>query len=279
MILGTKSRSVSCRAAKGCTSSTTLPDQGGQIEYLPLQLGRAGEQPQIGNHLVNPHGLGVHQGQVAAAFRVGFVSQEKLCPPGNDGQRIVESRGLRRRQTRPLPRSSRPRPPRQAIVPRPIALPVSPSKPSASGLPDGCQPNGLRLPGRAANMRARRLAYQVASYSKAQAKHLYYGRLAPRPRRQPDRNAGTQAISAGESPIARSRSASERPATGPDLEAAQEDGPADLHLPHARRPTRPATSDTTTATATRAAISSLIVTSDLSRAFSIPLEPRKPMLC
>ena len=37
-----------------------------------------------------PHGLGVHQGKVAAAFGVGFVSQEELCPSGNDGQRIVD---------------------------------------------------------------------------------------------------------------------------------------------------------------------------------------------
>ena len=136
----------------------------------------------------------------------------------------------------------------------------------------------MRRPGRAANTPAKRLACRArrrAMPRTTQAGRLRYrmtqagrpgcGRLAPRPRQRPDRNAAGESHFGGRIPAGpEPRSLAARPATGPDLEAAREGGPADLPLPHARLPARPPASDATTATATRAASSSLSIAASIS---------------
>ena len=148
------------RGGQGLHLVDHAADQQGQIERLPLQVGRSREQPQIGNHLVDPHGLGIHQCQVAAALGVRLVAHKELCPAGNDRQRVVdlvtcpggklgqrgELLGLDRLAKRPLQK----REPRQSRGQR-----TEPSSRLMAGGPTGGEVQAaLEMPGATASLPA-----------------------------------------------------------------------------------------------------------------------------
>ena len=85
-----RTSAISCCGRQRRQFGNQPVDQLDQGDGLQLGLGRAGKKPQIGDHFVDPHRLGVDQRQRPAALGIGFFLEEELCPAGDDRQGVVD---------------------------------------------------------------------------------------------------------------------------------------------------------------------------------------------